>query len=136
MTLDDYDAMVTLWRATPGVGLSSADERPQIERFLQRNPGLCFTAHAAGQVVGTVLCGQDGRRAYLYHVAVTPAYRRQGIAQAMLQRTLDELARLGIGKCHLFVMADNALGQAFWQADGWQRRDDLLVFSKNPPNGG
>ena len=35
----DHPAARALWEATPGVGLSAADECDPIERFLGRNPG-------------------------------------------------------------------------------------------------
>ena len=40
MSLSDYDAVLALWQASPGVGLSDADSPQAIARFLERNPGL------------------------------------------------------------------------------------------------
>lgn len=70
MRLEDYDEAYTLWQNCPGIGLSDADSRCAIQRFLERNPGLNFIARQEGTLIGTCLCGSDGRRGYLYHLAV------------------------------------------------------------------
>jgi hypothetical protein len=42
-----YAEARALWEATEGVGLSEADTRPEIEKFLVRNPGLSLIAGRA-----------------------------------------------------------------------------------------
>ena len=74
MTASDYDAAYTLWQGMPGIALSGADERNAITAFLVHNPHLCFIAEKDGTVIGTILCGNDGRRGYLYHLAVHPNF--------------------------------------------------------------
>jgi hypothetical protein len=44
--------------------------------------------------------------------------------------TLSALQRIGIGKCHAFVFQSNAFGELFRVRAGWQRREDLYVFSR------
>ena len=130
MTIDDYDGVVALWRATEGIGLSEADERSAIGRYLERNPGMSFVACDQGHVVGAVLCGHDGRRGHLHHLAVAPSHQCQGIGRQLVERCLAALAEAGIDKCHLFVFAGNAAGAAFWKRVGWAERVDLVVMSK------
>jgi ribosomal protein S18 acetylase RimI-like enzyme len=129
--MDDYDAALALWKRCPGVGLSSADEPGPMGAFLVANPGLSFAAWEGERLVGTSLCGSDGRRGYLYHVAVDPEYRRRGIGSLLASASLAALATTGIKKCHLFVLADNESGAAFWRVAGWTPRGDIAVFSKS-----
>lgn len=139
MTIADYEPVVALWRTTPGIGLSEADERANIAAFLDRNRGLSFVAvdgggpagGPAGGVAGAVLGGFDGRRGYLHHLAVAPRARRGGIGRALVDASLAALAVRGARRCHIFVMAGNADGQRFWERVGWFRRDDLVVMSKD-----
>ncbi len=131
MTIDDYAMVVDLWENTPGIGLSSADERESIAAFLDHNPGLSFIAYDGDQLVGTSLAGNDGRRGYLHHVVVAGQYRGQGIGAALVQRSLEALHAAGIRKAHLFVVKDNEIGQHFWRNHGWQERVELVMFSKN-----
>jgi ribosomal protein S18 acetylase RimI-like enzyme len=129
-TMSHYEAAMALWRETPGVGVSSADEPAAIQAYLARNPGTSFVALAEGRLVGTILCGHDGRRGYIHHVAVHPAYRRQGIARQLVNRALATLPEIGIGKCHLFIFPQNQTGIAFWEATGWDFREDVRIMSK------
>lgn len=129
MRLEDYDEAYTLWQNCPGIGLSDADSRCAIQRFLERNPGLNFIARQEGTLIGTCLCGSDGRRGYLYHLAVAPSARRQGVGQALVNRTFDALYALDIQKCHIMVYGQNELGLAFWKAAGWKLRPEIVIMS-------
>ncbi len=120
-----------LWRATPGIGLSSADEIEALSRFLQRNPGMSFVAERMGQLIGTVLCGHDGRRGFVHHLVVAQDARRAGLGQRLLRCGLDALKTEGIEKCHLLVFDNNPEGLAFWRSLPAAERSELVVFSLN-----
>jgi ribosomal protein S18 acetylase RimI-like enzyme len=130
MTIRDYDQVVGLWQNSEGVGLSDADSREGIARFLERNPGLSFVAREGEHLVGVVLCGHDGRRGYIHHLAVSKSYRRQGLGRALVERCLSALRRDGIDKCHLFVFADNGDAITFWKNVGWTERVELIMMSQ------
>jgi len=129
MTIQEYDEVVALWKDSVGIALSGADSRENIADFLQRNPGLAFIARDGEKLAGAVLCGNDGRRGYLYHLAVARAYQRLGIGQALTQKVLAALKTARIEKCHIFVIADNQAGLRFWQSAGWKKRDDIILMS-------
>ena len=131
ITPADYDAVMSLWSGQDGVGLSGADEPKSIAVYLGRNEGLSLLAERGSTVVGAVLCGHDGRRGYLYHLAVTPRWRGKRIGTLLVEGACEQLARSGIAKCHIFVYAGNSAGHAFWEACGWERRSDLVVYSRN-----
>lgn len=131
LTIGDYAEVYELWSITPGMGLSDADSRESIERFLIRNRGLSYVCKYNGSVIGTVLCGHDGRRGYIYHVTVVGEYRGKGIGRVLVEESLRKLKEEGINKCHLFVFRDNEIGNAFWSSSGWTKREDILVYSKN-----
>jgi ribosomal protein S18 acetylase RimI-like enzyme len=125
----DHPAARALWEATPGVGLSAADERDAIERFLGRNPGLSFVAALDRRVIGTILCGHDGRRGLIHHLVVAPDSRHHGLGRTLLQRGLEALRGAGIDKCHLLIFGSNDAGLAFWRAIGADERRELALFS-------
>ena len=131
MQLADYAGAIQLWQGMPGLGLSSADREEAIQAFLLRNPNTCFAAAQDDQIVGTVLGGSDGRRGYLYHLAVRADHQKQGLGKTLVQSCLDALQAQGIEKCHIFVIADNREGLKFWQNAGWILRDDIVIMSKN-----
>ena len=131
MTLADFDAVRRLWQNTEGVGLNESNRRENIALFLARNPGLSRVAVDGDVIVGAVLCGHDGRRGYLHHLAVAKTQRQLGIGKQLVKACLADLARQGISKCNIFLFADNAAGEAFWQHNGWTKRADLQVMQKS-----
>ncbi|HSZ84288.1 MAG TPA: GNAT family N-acetyltransferase [Polyangia bacterium] len=125
--IDDYAAARTLWEASEGVGLDASDSRERIEAFLRRNPWLSAIAEADGAVIGAVLCGHDGRRGLIYHLAVAREHRRQGVGAALVAAALVALRAEGIRKCHVLVFADNDEANQFWRRQGAKIRTDLTL---------
>jgi N-acetylglutamate synthase len=123
----DFEPVMALWNSTPGV---RATESPaEFARILARNPGLSCVARIDDEIIAAIFCCHDGRRGYLYHLAVAQSHRRQGIARAMVDRCLARLKAAGIARCTLFVVADNEEGTAFWKRIGWREREDLAAMA-------
>ena len=64
MDITDYERVYAMWQACEGIGLSDADSKEGISRFLERNPGLSFVALEGDKIAGAALCGHDGRRGH------------------------------------------------------------------------
>ncbi len=128
-TVDAYERVFALWQQCEGVGLSQDDTRECTEAYLRRNPGMSFIATEAGVLVGAVLCGHDGRRGYLHHLAVHPASRRRSVGRRLVERCLEALRQAGIRKCNIFLFRQNEEGANFWRSVGWEVRADLDVMS-------
>ena len=131
MTSGDYDAVIALMTRTSGIVLRRVDSRESVEKFLARNPGLSFVAWEGETMVGCAMCGHDGRRGYLHHVAVEPTFRGQGIAHQLITRCLDRLEAEGIFKTHIDVLTTNGVANNYWAKRGWQRRNDIFRYSFN-----
>lgn len=129
MIIDDYEEVYHLWKKIRGFGLRSVDDsREGIERFLKRNPTSSVVAVEDGKVVGSILCGHDGRRGCFYHVCVDADYRRRGIGKAMVVRAMEALKAEKINKVCLIAFTKNDVGNAFWNTIGWTRRQDLNYY--------
>lgn len=135
MHIEDYDRIIALWNDSEGIGLSSADSREEIHRYLKHNPRLSFIAEEGSQIVGAVLCGHDGRRGYIHHLAVNKAHRRKGIGKALVDHCLQSLELEKISRCHIFVYADNPNALKFWEDTGWFKRNELVLMSINVGEG-
>lgn len=130
--LSDYPAAHALWLASEGVGLNESDTEPAVAAFLTRNPGLSAVAvDTTRQLIGAVLCGHDGRRGYLHHLAVARPHRRHGVASSLLTHCFTALAAAGIPKCNIYLYADNTPAHAFWLHNGWQVRENLRLVQKS-----
>lgn len=129
MTIEDYEGVQKLWMKIKGFGIRSIDDsREGIARFLNRNPSTSVVAVEDGKVVGSILCGHDGRRGCLYHVCVDEAYRMRGIGKSMVVKAMEALKEEQINKVSLIAFTKNDIGNAFWKEIGWTKREDLNYY--------
>ena len=131
MTIDDYEKVYELWMSCAGMGLNNLDDsKENIEKFLKRNPDTCFVDETDNNIVGVIIVGNDGRRGYIYHTAVNPQYRKQGIAKSLVDTAMTALQKIGINKAALVVFNRNEIGNDFWEKMGFTVRDDLKYRNK------
>lgn len=137
MKKEDYDAVFALWGEIKGFGIRSIDDsREYIEAFLERNPGLSAVAvldkdangYKKGKIVGSILCGHDGRTGGFYHVCVHGDFRRLGIAHEMTKHCLAALKAAKINKIALIAFKSNDLGNEFWRHYGFTLREDANYY--------
>ena len=92
MTIADYEGVHDLWKTIRGFAIRSIDDSKEgVERFLKRNRTASVVAVEDGKIVGSILCGHDGRRGCLYHVCVHENYRMQGIGKSMVVHCMKAL---------------------------------------------
>ena len=112
-----------------GFGIRSIDDSKEgVARFLKRNPTTSVVAEKDGRIVGSILCGHDGRRGCLYHVCVDEDYRRHGIGKRMVVFAMKALKEEKINKVSLIAFTENDIGNAFWNTIGWTERLDLNYY--------
>src|SRR5947209_4936601 len=129
--IGDYDAAIKLWKRLDGLDIAEGDDRETVRRFLERNPGLSRIAEESEVIVGAVLCGHDGRRGYVYHLAVDPKYRGRGIAQRLIDECLAGLRRAGLERVNILVGKDNSPGLEFYRRTGWEDLDEAAAMGRD-----
>ena len=131
MTIDDYDDVYGLWANTPGMGLNNLDDSKQgIIKYLKRNPNTCFVARENEKLIGVILSGHDGRRAFIYHMAVDTSHRKKGVGTKLVEFALNALQEEGIHKVAFVVFKKNEIGNEFWEKLGFDERTDLVYRNK------
>ena len=128
--LDDYDGAIALWNEVEGVEICEGDSREEIAAYLKRNAGLSRVAEADGKIVGVALCGHDGRRGWIYHLAVAKAYRRQKVGKLLLDACVDGLRKVGVKRAIILVAGDNPAGHQFWLRNGWEDIAGAIAMTK------
>ncbi len=129
MTIEDYDGVYKLWKSIRGFAIRSVDDsREGVEIFLKRNPSTSVVAEYNGEIIGSILCGHDGRRGCLYHVCVAEGYRMHGIGKSMVVRAMEALKAEKVNKVSLIAFLQNDMGNAFWKEIGWTKREDLNYY--------
>ena len=138
----EYPQIFALWRQTPGMGLNNLDDSQEgINRYLQRNPNTCFAAEEDNRLVGVILSGHDGRRAFIYHLAVAADYQRHGIGSALLEQAGERVLASGLRYVTLAVQTKNHPAISFAQANGlvfcgyndhyYPNQDIAIFFARN-----
>lgn len=131
MQIEDYDKVYALWLSCTGMGLNEVDDSKEgIERFIKRNPDTCFVAEEAEKIVGVIMAGHDGRRGYIYHTAVDLSHRKMGVGTKLVHIVLEALKENGINKVALVVFDRNENGNAFWEKQGFTKREDLIYRNR------
>ena len=115
----DYECAVGLWGSIEGMGLNESDTEQAINQFLERNPDFSAVATVDSVLIGTVLCGHNGRAGFLYHLAVAPQWRGQGVGKRLVGHSFRKLTEANIPRCNIFVYTSNDEGNQFWLRDGW-----------------
>lgn len=133
MQMSDYDDAMAFWKNQEGIGVNASDSREQIAMFLAHNPGMSLVVRDGARLIGTALCGHDGRRGFLYHVAVDASHRNNGLGRQIVERCIARLAQDHIQKCNIVVFANNEAGHLFWEKLGFKTRDDLHIMQRVMP---
>jgi len=113
MIIDDYISARKLWEKTPGMKLEAADSEESISIYLNRNPELSFVAEANNKIVGTIICGEDGRRGYLQHLCVDSNYQNIGIGTSLLDSAINRFSNLNLHEIRIFILKNNSSGNKF-----------------------
>ena len=125
---EDYDAVVRVWRAA-GLTLKPSDTLPELRKVIARNPGLFLVAEEDGFIRGAVVGAWDGRRAWIYHLAVLPEVQGRGMGRMLMDELERRLATIGATKLNLLVERGNAGVADFYRKLGYAP-DDLLFMTR------
>lgn len=118
----DYDAVAEVWRAA-GIDVVT---RAELEAKLARDPELFLVAAAGERIAGVVMGTYDGRRGWIFRLAVHRSHRRQGIATRLVAELERRLQALGCPRINLLVLPENEAGLRFWQDLGYLPCPDVL----------
>jgi len=126
--ISDYDAALQLWHRVEGLEIAEGDDREGIAQFLARNSGLSRVALDGSTIVGVALCGHDGHRGHIYHLAIDPAYQGSGLGKRLLDECLHGLRKTGVKRVIIMVADDNQRGTKFWERVGWEKIPGAILM--------
>ena len=125
---EDLEAVLDLWRSSgPGIHLGRSDSPEELRKKLEHDPDLFLVAEEGGHVLGAVMGGFDGRRGIVYHLAVHPPARHQGLGTALMSELEGRLRAKGCLKYYLLVTPDNVEAVEFYRRLGWSVMDMTLM---------
>jgi ribosomal protein S18 acetylase RimI-like enzyme len=127
--IGDYDAVLRLWREA-GLIIRPGDDLNDVRLKLRRDPDLFLVARDGGELVGCVMGAWDGRRGWIYHLAVRSSHRRRGIAKSLVDELERRLAEKGAKKVNAQIYRSNTTSLRFFNACGYEVHSDLLMIGK------
>ena len=131
MNKNDYDEVFNLWKTIKGFAIRKIDdEKAGVVKFINKNKTTCVVAIVGKEIIGSILCGNDGRQAYFYHVCVRKDMRKHGIASSMVLYLIKKLKKLNVNKISLVAFKNNNIGNKFWKTIGFSFRNDMNVYEK------
>ncbi|MCK9323412.1 MAG: GNAT family N-acetyltransferase [Candidatus Methanomethylophilaceae archaeon] len=131
MAITDYETVYNMWFDSPGIGVMSIDDSMNgIRIFLERNPDTCLVAVDGERVIGVIMCGFDGRRAYIYHFIVDKDHRGHNVGTTLIETLITRLEAMHVNKVALVAFSDNEKANEFWKARGFKERPDLNYLDR------
>ena len=127
--IDDYSIVRDLWQAA-GLILRPGDELEGVKLKLQRDSDLFLVAIQDDMIVGSVMGGWDGRRGWIYHLAVKPEHQRKGIGLGLVREVENRLVAKGARKVNAQVYKWNEQSSEFFKAIGYESQPDLIMIGK------
>ncbi len=128
-TMKDYRRVRELWKRC-GLVPSPGDDQVQVRRKLRRDPQLFLVARKSGKIVGAVMGAWDGRRGWIYHLAVAPSARRTGVASRLLQEVERRMVKMGVVKVNAIIYRWNDPSLRLFDKHGFSRQDTQVVVGK------
>jgi len=103
----DIVVSMELWKNMEGLSIRGSDNISALSDHVAMNPRHNFVAISGDQLIGTVLGRFDGRRGYIYHLAVHPDFRKQNIGNELMERCFQSFRDIHVTKCHMMVLRDS-----------------------------
>lgn len=126
-TAGDTGPVLALWRIAEGPPSPTAGEDP-LRQLLRHDPGSLLVAEAEGDLIGTLIAAWDGWRGSFYRLAVDPAWRRRGVATALVRAGEERLRGLGAVRLTAIAVGSDRDATGLWTAAGYERQADRSRF--------
>lgn len=132
MHISDFHNAYALWQKTGGLSLTTPEkEKKELETILTNNPSSCFIAVENKQTIGTILGTFNGRRAWIYHLAIHPNWQKMGYGSALLQQAETILRSKSATKILLSVGISNLKTVPFYEKNGYHVINDAILMAKD-----
>ena len=125
---EDEAAVIDLWLKCNLI-VPQNNPRRDIARKLWVNPEWFMVGVLEGKIIATCMAGYEGHRGWINYLAVSPTYRRQGIATQMMEEAERKLRTAGCPKINLQVRETNAAVISFYESIGYSK-DPVVSMGK------
>ena len=128
------EQVIELWTAVFGYEADHNIPGLVIDKKVEFGDGLFFVALLSDTVIGTVMAGYDGHRGWIYSIAVSSKYQKQGAGSTLLAFAEQKLSELGCMKINLQILDSNQDVEHFYLANGYQTEKRISMGKRLPQN--
>ena len=122
------DEVIDLWNRVFGYETAHNEPHLVLQKKVEAKDGLFFVSLSKeGNVTGTVMCGYDGHRGWIYSLAVLPELQRSGIGHALMEHAEKTLKGKGCMKINLQIMEGNEQVKAFYEILGYRAENRISM---------
>jgi ribosomal protein S18 acetylase RimI-like enzyme len=126
---DDLNDVIRLWRSCNLIRPWN-DPSKDIARKLRVNPEWFLVAALDKEIVGSIMIGYEGHRAWINYLAVAAPFRRRGIATQLMRKAEAILRAIGCPKINLLVRVGNEQELSRFYAVLGYRLDEVVCYGK------
>jgi len=113
---DELAGVLELWQESDVTPPSVTDSLEGLTRLMNEPGGILLVAIIDSRIVGSVIGGWDGWRGNIYRLAVTPEYRRRGIARRLVAEISKALFAKGAERLSALVEHEHRWAMDFWES--------------------
>ena len=129
--LQDCDGIIALWtRAGLRFQPIGRDSKPNLEREMEDLEVDFLLAFSEDKLIGTVIGTNDGRKGWVNRLAVDPAFRGEGVAQALVGSVEECFRARSIGLFSCLINAGNGPSLSLFERIGYDRHPEVMYYSK------
>ena len=127
---NEAEAVLDVWRQADAT-VSPTDTITDIQRAMNWNGASVLVAESEGRIVGTVIGTFDGWRGNIYRLAVSPDFRRRGVADRLVAEAEKRMAELGARRVTALVEKDHPWATGYWDAAGYEEQHLMARYFRN-----
>lgn len=131
MKAQDIPSMLKLWKKVKLSVSTAKRETIEIKSMLEKNPTSCFIAVKDHQIIGSIFGAYNGRRGWIYHLAVHQKWQKKGLGAMLLKNAEKALLSLGVTKILLGVRYANLKVAPFYEKYGFSVINDTVIMEKD-----
>lgn len=128
--LKNFTKLLTLWKEAGSSVANFEREQKELLMLLKFNPDSCLVATVNSKIVGSIIGAFNGRRAWIYHLAIHPKWQKKGIGSKLLKTVEKILKNKGVTKILLGVSLNNLSTCSFYEKSGYFIMNDAILMSK------
>ena len=125
-TMDDAPAVIALWHVC-GLTRPWNDPQSDFDRALAGEQATILVMRDGDAILGSVLGGDDGRRGWVYYLAVDAAHQGKGIGRVLMGTAEGWLKARGCPKIQFMVRSTNNEARGFYDRLGYAPQDVVTL---------